>query len=436
MPGVRFSGPPAVQRMSSSIRTPIPLKRRRHVEVGGDVEPGFDGHHHPRFEQPVRAVVVRVAADVVHVESDPMPGAVHVERFVGLFLERFVARARQQPDVEQPVDQDAQRGLMVRVERPARAHFLDAGFLRAQHDLVDRLLFGREAAADRPRPGDVGGVDVEFRGAVDEHERARSQPVAVGIVVKNRGVVAARDDRGVGGALRAAHPVRVLDHRFEFVLPHAGMGRAHAGDVTGAGDLARAAHDRDLVVVLDQPHLVHDRRRLDDRARREPAAPHPVPRLRERREHRAVARFVDAGRVVQRLRAHEIVGEPARVLFDRIGGIDAERAGGGLDAEPPPGPGFLFAVSLAQEQHDALRMMRRQHEHRVGFVEPRQVIEVGVLTELVLAIVAAGDHRGRGDDGDRAVEVGGEARAPFCEAVHVRSPWVPEWDASSPSASL
>jgi hypothetical protein len=59
------------------------LRRRR------DVEPRLDGEHHAGYQRP-RRIVHAVAADVVHVASEPVAGAVHVEALVGFLGDRVV----------------------------------------------------------------------------------------------------------------------------------------------------------------------------------------------------------------------------------------------------------------------------------------------------------------------------------------------------------
>src|SRR3546814_7807742 len=45
-------------------------------------------------------------------------------------------------------------------------------FLGGQHHFVDRLLFGRKPAADRPGTGDITGVAVDFTTGVDQPQVA------------------------------------------------------------------------------------------------------------------------------------------------------------------------------------------------------------------------------------------------------------------------
>ncbi len=73
--------PSLVTRTSSSIRIPMPRHFAARLVVGVDVEPRFDGEHHPRLEQ-ARLAVDAVVADVMHIQTQPVSGLVQIEPLV------------------------------------------------------------------------------------------------------------------------------------------------------------------------------------------------------------------------------------------------------------------------------------------------------------------------------------------------------------------
>jgi hypothetical protein len=56
----------------------------------------------------------------------------------------------------------------------------------------------------------------------------------------------------------------VAQFGFEFVLGHAGPAGAHGAGVAGRSDVGSAAHDVDLVRILDQTHLVEQAAQIAD----------------------------------------------------------------------------------------------------------------------------------------------------------------------------
>src|SRR5665213_2280356 len=161
---------------------PNPLEAIVTGEVAVHVDARLDGGDHPGLQQDRLVVVVAIATDVVDVETKPMARTVHVKVAVLLGLDVLVDPATQKADVDQALDDDAQACVAESALRVARSYLRDAGFLGGQHDLVDRALFGREAAVDRPRTGDVGRIAVDLRGSVDEQQLAVAQQLAIGDV--------------------------------------------------------------------------------------------------------------------------------------------------------------------------------------------------------------------------------------------------------------
>ncbi len=152
---------------------------------------------------------------------------------------------------------------------------------------------------------------------------------------------------------------------------------------------------------------------------RDPAAPHAPARGLDRGEHLALELLVRAQLDERARRADQIVGQPLRQLLDRVGRVDAERLGRRFDAQPLAVPDLALAVARAQEQHGPLaRVLRREHEQRLGLAEAGQVVEVGVGAVGVLGVgVAQRVRRGR-EEHDALAEPFEHRRAPPREGVH------------------
>ena len=56
-----------------------------------------------------------------------------------------------------------------------------------------------------------------------------------------------------------------LDQGLDLILPHTGLGCLHCLAMCFGSDVRRSLHDLDLFRRLEHAHLVHDRRRIDDR---------------------------------------------------------------------------------------------------------------------------------------------------------------------------
>src|SRR2546422_2704828 len=123
------------------------VQRLWHIVGGTDVEAGLYRQHHARREAaPLsRALVI---AGIVHVEAQPVPGAVHIEALVGLLLEDFVERSGNKLQVEHALREDANRRVVRLVPGVAGAYFADRRELRREHHFVGVAL-RRAEPADR-----------------------------------------------------------------------------------------------------------------------------------------------------------------------------------------------------------------------------------------------------------------------------------------------
>jgi hypothetical protein len=103
-----------------------------------------------------------------------------------------------------------------------RGDFGERGFLRGQHQLVDRLLLRRKLAVDRPGAGDVAGVAVDFATGVDQHQVAVLEQRVILLVMQDAAVAPGRDDRAVGRHLRPALAELVIQLGFQAVFVQPG----------------------------------------------------------------------------------------------------------------------------------------------------------------------------------------------------------------------
>ena len=66
--------------------------------IGWDINAGFDGQHHTRFEV-APGVAYAIFSNVMHVDSEPMTGAVDKEFSIGRFLNKTVNTALEQFEI-------------------------------------------------------------------------------------------------------------------------------------------------------------------------------------------------------------------------------------------------------------------------------------------------------------------------------------------------
>ena len=118
-----------------------------------------------------------IVAGIVDVAAEPVAGAVHVERPVGLRVDDGVDIADHVPVEQAGVEHalgEHPHGSGVRIAVAcAGMHRLESRSLRVDDDLVERALRRREAAVGGEGAGDVAGVAVEFAAGIDQAEFAR-----------------------------------------------------------------------------------------------------------------------------------------------------------------------------------------------------------------------------------------------------------------------
>ena len=134
---------------------------------------------------------------------------------------------------------------------------------------------------------------------------------------------------------------------------------------------------------------------------------------------RPVGGFIGAERVLQRLRAAQILRQPVGKLVDRERRVDAQMLDRAFDAEALAVPNLLGAIQLAQEEHAAVfGMLGREHEDCVGFVESGEIKEIGVLAKRKIGIGVSRQDARRRNHGRGAAKGFEEFGAPLAIDLH------------------
>ncbi len=202
-------------------------------------------------------------------------------------------------------------------------------------------------------------------------------------------VRAAADDRSVRGPRRAAPAEVILEHRLELVFEAARARARRRRTVRLERDRRRAAHDLDLRHVLEQPHLVQDRPRIDDLRRRNDARSRAQPHLVERRGELRVERAVAPEDDQQPPCAFDQLRDVVEELSDRMRLAGAEVADGPFDARPVARPRLGVALARLGVERERGAAVGPQHRRGVRVVEAREVVEVAVLPEREVRVGGA-----------------------------------------------
>src|SRR2546421_10172090 len=345
----------------------------RNVVRGADVQSRLDGERHAGGE---RAPAARtfVFARVVHVEAEPVPGAVHVVALIGFLLENLLEGTREQLEIDQTLRQGLDRGV-VRVDPSiAGAYFVDRRALRREHELVDRALRAAKPTIHREGPREVGGVAIELAARVDEEQIAIVERGIVEDVVQHAGVGAAGDDRPVRRELCAVTPELIEELRLDLVLVAPGAGGLHGAAVRGGGDARGAAHYALLVRILDDTHVVDDRAHVLHTIRRGDAGArtraHRVQPLHGAR----VPRGVGADGVIQRRLVLEQRGKLFIERADRMRFVETEALARRFRAVAKALPDLAFLAALAAEKQRPGRFAGDDHQRRLRLGEAAEVV--------------------------------------------------------------
>ncbi len=279
-------------------------------------------------------------------------------------MERLLRRAREQPEVGQPVRQDGHPGAVELAEPGARPQRRDTGRLGIVDEGVQVALQRREPSGHRKRARDVGGVELAvLRTHVEEQQLPRTHRAVVVDPVQGGCMRPARDDGAVAHVVAlepGAAPERSLDPALT-ELDGAWHVRNHIGEAS-FGDRHRVLELFDLPRVLDQPELRQRRRKLGVTG---------VVRRRDRR----VDGGVDAAPYARR----DVAAQHAVELVD-VPGLQAVRPGHLGKRGAAPGPqlavhavapelvagGTVRARAQVQNGVVAAGAVRLEHQHRIG----------------------------------------------------------------------
>ena len=144
----------------------------------------------------------------------------------------------------------------VAVANPGANH-VDRSALRCQNGLICGTLPWGEPAADRPGPGDIGGIAGRRLGpAIKQHELSVLQRIDVAIVVED---LSANGHDGPIGGSHAVGGDHGVEDRGDLSLVSAGTGDRHRGTVGAVGGHSSPAHLGDLFFA-QQASLLDDRR--------------------------------------------------------------------------------------------------------------------------------------------------------------------------------
>ena len=327
----------------------------------------------------------------------------------------LVGIAGQEAEPDEPLRLDARGRRPDPRVRSAGPDLRHRGLLRSQHDVVDRALLPAEAAVRRIGPRDVGRIVAVFSSRVVQDDVAVPDLAVVRVPVQEDGIRAGCHDRGVRHAAHAVLRAVPVQRLLDLELVSARRRRFHRQDVPSPRDLGRAADESDLVGVLDDPQLVKERTRVDDRRRRGVVRPgghcfaqlfRPLP--------------VSPVGEIDLLGAGQVAGERARariradqMLSELLRGKRRVRAVGGCRLlRADAGSLVRFGVEIVWPDEDhvapAVRSVGAENEDRLALLDAADVPEVGILPIEVLDVVRHHAVRRGAQDRDRVRRQPGE----------------------------
>src|SRR4029079_8175414 len=164
------------------------------LRPGRNVDAGLDRQRHAGLQDaPLLADLV--VADIVHIHPEPVTCAMHEEAPVCTLFDHRRHLALEDAELDQPLRDRADRGVVRLVPVIAGPGLADGSALRVQHHFVDRALLGREAAVDGKCPRDVGGVQLVFATGIDQQQSAVLERLRVLVIVQDAGVRTTTHDR-------------------------------------------------------------------------------------------------------------------------------------------------------------------------------------------------------------------------------------------------
>ena len=200
---------------------------RRHIQTR------LHGQRHARL-QLAPLFLNAVITHVMHIQTQPMAGAVHKELSVAFRFHQLVEFPFQQAQVDQPLSQYIHHLLVGHVPVVVRVGSFDGRILAGQHQLIQRLLWLAECAAHRKGTGNIGCIMFQLATGIHQHQITGFQLSGVFDVMKNAAVGAATDNARVGRAARTVAHEFVDIFRFQLVFHHPRLDRLHGAHM-GAG---------------------------------------------------------------------------------------------------------------------------------------------------------------------------------------------------------
>jgi hypothetical protein len=183
---------------------------------------------------------------------------------------------------------------------------------------------------------------------------------------------------------------------FHLVLVDTRARERHRPPMRVARDGARAPQQRDLVRILDEAHRVERRTDVDDFLRCRDAAARTIANLVQQVGDFAVPVAEQAERRVQRGAVGCHVRQPLAQRADRMRFVEPEDLACGVGAVAKAVPDLAFLVALAAEQHVLVAVRSRvERDHRFGFGESGQIIEIAVVSIREQRVAVARDLRSR-----------------------------------------
>jgi hypothetical protein len=271
--------------------------------IRGEVQPRLDRDHDSRLQW-ARLALVEIATHVVHVHTQIVAGFVHEIGFVAAGRLHLLRTAAEDPELDQPLADDARGHLMQRFERDTGSRSGNAGLLRGQHHLVRRPLRRAEAAVHGESASDVRGVVAIFAAGIDQEQITVLHLPLILHVVQDSGVRAGAHDGLIRDALAAACAKGPAQQRFDLVLIGPRPRAPHRCQVSLRADGDGSLEERHLLTLLVASHLVHQRGHIHQRARTTGSSPHLAARCPECAhqpliDQRVTAKTADHVRAIQ-----------------------------------------------------------------------------------------------------------------------------------------
>ena len=359
-----------------------------------------------------------IAAAIVHIHAQPVAGAVHIELKV-VAVGNHVLRAAhlvlvEQAQVQQPLRQYFNRGV-VRIDK-ARAGLRcrHSSFLRGQHQVIQGTLWPGESAVGGEGAGDVAGVTIELAASIDQHQLAIANQALVGPVMQHAGIRAPRHDGAIRRVLRAVLTKLMQQFGVEVVfahlLPGAQHGRTalHRANMRMRTDARGTAHDVQLVRIFDEAHFIEQGTHITLLVRTQGAKTHTgTHRLQPAFNAAFQARMRGKGKpdgaaVFQQL------GQLRIQFAHGHGALHTQGCGSRIWPQTDTVPDFAFGVLGLAKQRGLTLVC--QHQPGVGLGETGEVIKVAVVPEQKVAVAVALLLARSGNDGDAAgTQLGGQA---------------------------